>query len=138
VDSVPITKDNASTYGYSFDGDNNLVLPGKATGDSYDIGVEALYAPDNITKKALNTYWGVSYGEFDEQDISSFINIDLGNSIDGQTSADSGKHKILASVISSTPAYLAFLFRIVLTAFILLISARFIFHFFPNIKKYEE
>ena len=99
--------------------------------ESYNIGLEAVYAPDNPTKKALNTYRGVSYGDFYEQDVSNSINIDLVNDIKGNLSADSGKKKILASVMASTPEYLAFLFRIALTAFLLLAISRFVLSFFP-------
>ena len=143
VDGLLVTKDNAADYGYDFDSNNDLILPGKPTDENYDIAIEALYAPDNLTKKALNTYWNVSYEDFYEQTASKGINIDLVNNLNGTTNdniigAEGGSKKFLASVISSVPTYFAFLFRMVLTAFVLLMASRFILSFFPNMGRREE
>jgi len=102
---------------------------------SFSLKAEGIYTQDNNTKKALNEYWGVILGEFYEQPLSQIIDFTLADSIDESEAAQNGQGRILASFISSVPAYFAFLFRLVLTAFVLLAAIWILFALFPQVQK---
>lgn len=141
VDGVEVTRSNMEILDYIIDANNNLTVPGKFTGNYSDVAIVGVYAPDNLTKIALNKYWRVPYPEFYEKRISKGINVAYVDSFpetDIEARAKPAKTKLLASMIGSLPGYLAFLFRIVLTAFVLLVSSRFIFSLFPSMKKQED
>lgn len=105
--------------------------------DSFSLKAEGIYTQDRNTKKALNEYWGVTLDEFYEQLISQQIDFTLADSVDGLTSNQKGQGRILASFISSVPAYFAFLFRLVMTAFVLLAAIWILFALFPQTQKNE-
>lgn len=135
VDEVGINSTNAGDYGLEIDTDNNLVMTAPESGQSVTVGISSLYFPDSETKKALNAYWGVSYGGFYETEIGDSVEIKAVDSISASTSANNKSNgKIMASLFSSTPSYIAFLFRIVLTGGLLLFMSGFILSFFPKIK----
>lgn len=138
VDGAEINSQTASLFGYGYDTENNIVmLPPKEWKDFYDITLISLYNQDDLTEKALYTYWKVPYSQFYEKTLSANVEIKFTDFIDPATGIISKKNqsdKILASLLSSTPTYLAFLFRIVITSFLLLISSHIILSFFPEIK----
>jgi hypothetical protein len=103
--------------------------------DSFSLSAKGLYKQDDDTKKALNEYWSVSIDEFYERQLSQTIEFTLADSIDGSDSTQKGRGKILASFISSVPAYFAFLFRLVMTAFVLLAAIWILFALFPQTEK---
>jgi hypothetical protein len=105
------------------------------TADSFSLSAKGLYTQNINTKKALNEYWGVSIDEFYERQLSQTIDFTLADSIDGSDSAQKGRGKILASFISSVPAYFAFLFRLVMTAFVMLSAIWILFALFPQTEK---
>ena len=107
------------------------------TEKSFSLKAEGLYTQDINTKKALRDYWGVTLGEFYEQQLSQTIDFTLADSIDDSDStvAQKGRGKILASFISSVPAYFAFLFRLVMTAFVMLAAIWILFALFPQAQK---
>lgn len=138
VDGYKITSSNASSYGYSVDSTSGAItLPGKSLGETYDVGVSLVYTQDNNTKKALNEYWGVQQNEFYEKKVGKTIEITFVGSISDTEGANSNNSpkKILASIYSATPAYIAFLLRITLTGFAMIIFSRIILSFFPNLKE---
>lgn len=139
VDGMEITKSNAENYGYSIDNAGILILPEKVLGESYTVKVGYLFSQNKNTKSALTKYWGVALDKLYEKKISSSIKITFVGSISDAQGA--GKNnlskKIVASVYSSTPSYIAFLMKIVLTAFTMLIFSKIILSFFPNIQKNE-
>jgi hypothetical protein len=139
VDGYEVTPSNASIYGYSIDSDGVLTLTDKPIGSTYDVTAGYLFSQDKNTKKALTQYWGVTMDKFYEKKISSTININFVGSISETQGANKNNvsKKIIASIYSSTPAYIAFLLRIVLTAFALLIFSKIILSFLPNLNKNE-
>lgn len=139
IDGIKITKENAKYYGHQIDNDGIITLSEKALGENYSAKVGYLFSQDANTKNALTDYWGVALDKLYEKKISSSIKITFTGSISDIQGA--GKNnlpkKIIASAYSSTPAYIAFLLRIVLTAFTMLIFSKIILSFFPNIQKNE-
>jgi hypothetical protein len=136
VDGVEVTKDNASALGYEINDNNELTISAAELGESINVGLDALYFPDTQTKKMLNAYWGINYGDFFETEVGNSIDIASVDSLSGGSVSKNttSKNKIMASLFSSTPTYLAFLFRIVLTGLLLLFFSSFILSFFPKIK----
>ncbi len=106
--------------------------------DNFSISVKGFYTQDLNTKKALNKYWGVQINEFYEKYFTATVDFsvvdDLGSEFEN---AQRPGRKILASFISSVPAYFSFLFRIVMTTFVMISSAWILFSLFPNIKENE-
>ena len=135
VDGQAITTDNATSLGFTLDDTGSITLPAKEYGQSYTVSATALYAQGVLVKTALNKYWGASYDDFYEKNISNTINIDLQDST--STVASVKAKKILATIYSGTPAYLAFLLRIALTAFLILFSSQLTLSFFPRTKSLD-
>lgn len=106
-------------------------------GSSFSLSAKGLYTQDINTKKALRDYWGVSLDEYYEQQLSQKIDFTVVDAdVFGEmAAAKNDKQKILASFISSVPAYFAFLFRIVMTAFVLLSAIWILFALFPQAQK---
>lgn len=140
VNGVAVGQGNVGNLSYGIDENGDLTLPGKPLDGTYDVQLSALYVQEPLVKKALNLYWKVQYNEFYEKALSNSVSVKAVNYLDGiQTarkndSAKSAKTKILASLYSATPAYLALLLRMMLTAFMMLISTRIILSFFPRVK----
>lgn len=107
------------------------------TETSFSLKAEGLYTQDINTKKALRDYWGVSLDEYYEQQLSQKIDFSVVDAVvfGEMAAAKNAKQKILASFISSVPAYFAFLFRIVMTAFVLLSAIWILFALFPQVQK---
>jgi hypothetical protein len=139
VDGYEITKSNAPDYGYKIEDDGTIILASKPIGSAYNLTAGYLFSQDKNTKKALSEYWGVTLDKFYEKKIASSILITFVGSISETEGASKNNlpKKIIASIYSSTPAYIAFLLRIVLTAFAMLIFSKIILSFFPNIQKNE-
>ena len=57
---------------------------------------------------------------------------------DTATLGQAGTKKIMASLFSSLPAYLAYLLRLVLTTFIILVGSTWILSWFPNLKNEKK
>lgn len=125
VDGTNVDKDNAEGLGYGINDRGALTLPGKSAGETYNVGVVVLYTQDSLTKKALNTFWNVGYNEFYEQQLSTDITVTASDTLPDGTTAKNNtpQKKILAALYSAIPGYLAFLLRIVLTTFVMLIAA---------------
>ncbi|HAT73740.1 MAG: hypothetical protein US30_C0005G0035 [Candidatus Moranbacteria bacterium GW2011_GWF2_36_839] len=137
IDGDSINSANASVYGFRIDSTGTLTLPPKEKqGESYNISVGTLYTQNNLVKKALNAIWGVTYNQFYEKAVSDDAIITMQDAPVTTTSAKS--KKIFATIYSSTPAYLAFLLRIVLTISLILFVTKLVFSFAPQINSREE
>lgn len=130
VDGQTIVPGAANSIDFPIDETGAITLPAKGYGESYTVSASALYAQGILVKTALNKYWGASYDDFYEKNLSSTINIDLQDST--STVASVQAKKILATIYSGTPAYLAFLLRIALVAFLILFSSQLTLSFFPR------
>ena len=132
VDGNAVNTSNASLFGFDLSTDGILTLPPKENiGESYNVTVSALYTQDNLAKKALQKIWNVSYNQFYEKIISDDAIITMQTS--SSTIAEKPVKKIFASIYSSTPAYLAFLLRIVITISLILFTTKLVFSFLPEI-----
>lgn len=123
IDGVPMTADNLPLFGATVDAANGtLTFPAnKQLGDNYAVSIQALYAQDTNTKKFLNQTAGVQLDEFYESTIGDSVNIQLVNALSGTPTAKAGgNQQLLASLFTGLPAYLNFLFRIVLTTLLIL------------------
>jgi len=114
-----------------------IFTPSSDTTDSFSLSAKGLYTQDINTKKALNKYWDVQINEFHEESLSGKIDFTVAGAtvFDEMAAAKNAKQKILASFISSVPAYFAFLFRIVMTAFVMLAAIWILFSLFPQTEK---
>ena len=107
IHNTAVTTANAPALGFTIDSAGAITLPAKPYGESYTVSVETIYTQDGITKTALNKYWDVSYDQFYEKNIFNTITIQLQDST--STIATAQTKKIIATIYSGTPAYLAFL-----------------------------
>ncbi|MEK7598137.1 MAG: hypothetical protein AAB487_00165 [Patescibacteria group bacterium] len=111
------------------------VAVNKLPGEYYMVALDTLYTPTNDIKKILNANWGVGYNQFYEKQLSGTINLEMVTALPGTAGADNSKagppKKILAAMISGLPSYINFLFRIVLTTFLLLFGIWIILSLFP-------
>ncbi len=137
VDNNSINSSNAGVYNFNIDNTGILTLPPKEKqGESYNISVGTLYTQNNLAKKALNAIWGVTYNQFYEKIVSDDAIITMQDA--PTTTASKKSKKIFATIYSSTPAYLAFLLRIVLTISLILFITKLIFSFSPETISREE
>ncbi|MFA6159889.1 MAG: hypothetical protein WC678_02245 [Parcubacteria group bacterium] len=138
IDGDSINSANASVYGYRIDGAGILTLkPKDKQGESYNISVGTLYTQNNLVKKALNAIWGVTYNQFYEKAVTDDAIITMQDPPETNSGSIKSK-KIFATIYSSTPDYLAFLLRIVLTISLILFVTKLIFSFSPEISSREE
>lgn len=137
IDGDSINSANASVYGFNIDSSGVLTLPPKEKqGESYNILVGTLYTQNNLIKKALSAIWNVTYNQFYEKTVSDDAVITMQDPI--VLSSQAKSKKIFATIYSSTPAYLAFLLRIVLTISLILFVTKLVFSFSPQINSREE
>ncbi|MDP1884761.1 MAG: hypothetical protein Q8L10_05390 [Candidatus Moranbacteria bacterium] len=135
IDGTIVTADNAASFGATLDAEGNLSFPAnKPLGATYSVGVETLYTQPNLVKKALYAKWGVPLTDFYEKRIGESITIKVTDQIDvsAALTARTQDKKILASLFSAIPAYVNFLFRIILTILLILFSTGLLFSFFPK------
>jgi len=135
IDNIAIDTDTATLFGASITDDGALTFPAnKLTGETYSVAYTALYAQPNETKKFLNASYNVQLNEFYEKQIGHMIEITLVDSLDGTVpvAKTSAPGKILAAIITDVPTYLGFLFRIVLTAGLLLFVSWLVLSLFPK------
>jgi hypothetical protein len=112
----------------------------QTTGDiakSFSLSAKGIYTQDINTKKALNKYWDVPISGFYEKSLSGKVDFSVvdATAFSEVAAAKSDQQKILASFISSVPAYFAFLFRIVMTTFVLVSTFWILFALFPQTEK---
>jgi len=130
-----VTTANAAELGVTLNADGTLSIPvNKMLDASYSVGTEALYTQSSAIKKVLNTKWGVSLADFYEKPVGKAITIRVTDQLsDGtQVLAKTADKKILASLFSAMPAYIGFLFRVMLTIMLILVSTGLLFSLFPK------
>lgn len=125
------TVTGSSDYTYSVDSSGILTIPTGQAGGSYDISIQTLYSQDNPTKIALSKYWNVAYDQLYENTISKSITVNIQDGT--ATTASAKSKKLIATIYTSLPSYLAFILRIALTAFLILFVSQIILVFFPEI-----
>ncbi|HPN96904.1 MAG TPA: hypothetical protein PLK35_04010, partial [Candidatus Moranbacteria bacterium] len=139
IDGVEMTLENADLFEFVRGDDGIVSFPYyREIGDQpYSISVSSLYTQSNNIKKALQKYWDVDYGDFYEKEISDTIEVKVVGSLANTQGAQNSDKKIIASIFSATPSYIAFLLKIVITTFLMLLFSKFILSFFPNVKENE-
>lgn len=133
IDGVIINAENATTYGYKIDTQNygKLTLPPKESGEKYLISFATIYKAENPIRKQLNKYWNISYNEFYEKKLTHNIEIEM-TDIAPLAQKETSSQKIFATVSSGIPNYIAFLFRIVLSGFAIILAIKIIFFILPK------
>ncbi len=126
VDGQIVNQATAEVLGFSIDSKGILTIPSKKEGENYDVSASVLYSQGNLVKRALNKYWGVSYNQFYEKPISDTITIKVVNPNNFALMSQENNKKIIANIYSALPAYISFLLKLVLTAFVLLIGSGFV------------
>ncbi|HEX7586141.1 MAG TPA: hypothetical protein VF390_00715 [Patescibacteria group bacterium] len=126
--------------GSSFVTGSSLSFPvNKLVGESYSITTNSIYRQDPLIQQMLNHYWGVRIDQLYETQLSGKVDLSVVSVLNGQLAgADANQslpRKMLAALSSGAPAYLLFLFRIVLTTGLLLFFIRLILSLVP--KNYE-
>ncbi len=129
IDGTTINVDTVAASRFAIDANGVLALPTKQLGENYEVSVGTLYAQSNLVKTALNKYWNVPYDQFYEKNISAHISIQIQEGSLPVASVQA--KKILATIYTSTPAYLAFLLRIVLTISLILFTSQLVLSFSP-------
>jgi len=136
IDGVALTADNMSYFGAAVSSDKTLTFPAaKQLGEIYNISAKALYSQDNNTKKFLNLNEGVQMGEFFESTISDSIEIQMVNLTGASSASTSVPRKFLAAIFTGLPAYVGFLFRVVLTVMLILAVSWVTLGLTPGMKK---
>ncbi len=132
VDGNIINVNNVTEYGYSIDLDNygKLILPPKNYGENYKISFSSLFTQNNAVKQVLNKYWNVTYNGFYEKRLTDSIEIKMVSAEIAQK--ENSPQKILATVSSGIPNYIAFLFRIVLSGCVIIFAVKIIFFILPK------
>jgi hypothetical protein len=108
----------------------------KLPGDSYNVSFTALYSADPALKPILNRVWGIGFNQIASFPLSTTV--DLKVAIPTATAENTGPKKFLATLSSGLPSYISFLFRIVLTAALLLLGTHIIFSFLPSSIENDE
>ncbi|MFZ2193856.1 MAG: hypothetical protein WAV31_06460, partial [Candidatus Moraniibacteriota bacterium] len=129
-----ITEENVVEYGYGIT-DGALTLPAKDYGEAYQIDFSALYSQDIKVNKVLNKYWKVGYDDFYEKRLTHAIKITMADS--ALVKAKTNSQKILATISAGIPSYIVFLFRIVLSGFVILFLLKILTFLIPKTKTYH-
>jgi hypothetical protein len=121
IDGQEMSGSNIDAFDASISDDGTLTFPAdKNLGEVYTVAVASLYAQDNNIKKFLNFNNGIQFSDFYESTVSDSIDIQMAD-LSGSSSANvSAPRKFLAAIFTGLPAYISFLFRIVLTVALIL------------------
>jgi hypothetical protein len=124
----------ATSLGAAVESDGTLrFTANKPAGQSYSIAYTGLYSQDSNVKKLLNSSFDVQLDAFYEKVIGNSIDVAMYDSFDGSASAQQTiGHKILASIVTDVPAYISFLFKIVMTVALILFTSHILFSLFPK------
>lgn len=135
IDGIEMNTNNLPAFGASIAEDGTLTFPAsKQVGDSYNVAIKALYTQNNNTKKFLNKTANVQLSEFYENIITDNIYIKMTSSISGTGEAKTNTpRQFLASLFVGLPAYISFLFRIVLTTMLILVTSWIVLSLSPKI-----
>ena len=130
VDGTRVESASEAPFPYITPATGDLNIPiNKSVGEKYAISLKALYTQPDPQRRALHYIWNVPTSAFYETVVSDSAEIQV---VKAPTQAASGTKKILASLFSLMPSYLNFLFRIILTMALILISSGLLFSIFPK------
>ena len=108
----------------------------KPAGSLYTVSLSGYYTPSQKVKKALSDIWGISLATVTETNLSQNIQVEITESVDGVALNPLEKsRKFFASIISYVPESVIFLFRLVVTMVLILMTVGFLFSFVPENKK---
>jgi len=123
----------ATSFGATVQDDGTLNFTAdKQPGETYNISYGGIYAQDTNIKKILNSSFGVQLNEFYEKPIGASVEISMTDAFAASTAQAPTVRKILASLATDVPAYVSFLFRIVLTTLIILFTSWIFLALFPK------
>ncbi|MFA6383625.1 MAG: hypothetical protein WCX17_04360 [Parcubacteria group bacterium] len=123
----------ATSFGATVQADGTLSFTAdKAPGETYNITYSGIYAQDMNIKKVLNSSFDVQLNEFFEKPIGAAVEITMTETFADATAQAPTVRKILASIATDIPAYIIFLFRIVLTTFLILFISWIFSALFPQ------
>lgn len=113
------------------DGSSNAISfnANKPAGSIYNIGLNAVYRPDALTRKALQDIWQISNLDSIETYFSTESQLEHP---EDTTIAQTGVNKYLALLSSYLPAPLFFSIRIFLSVGLILFVTSFLFAFVPD------
>lgn len=134
-----------SAFGWSIDGVEQESMNNSDTisfssnekdiGSAYNITLNASYVQPIEIRRAMKEIWNISQFNSNEENISSAVQIEITESEDTAANFQGGSKKFLASLYSHLPTQAMFLFRIILTILIIILTSGFIFSFAP--RQYE-
>lgn len=101
----------------------------KTAGEVYNISLNAAYNQSTGIRKALQDIWGISQFDSTEGYLSDSIQIEV---FANDNVALDKPGKFLAGLLSHLPSQITFLFRILLTIFIILLTTGIVFSFIPE------
>ena len=101
-------------------------------GEYHLVAFNTLYAPSTNIKKILNANWDINYDQFYEKQLGASIDVEMVPALTTANSNNSPPKKVLAAMISGLPAYINFLFRIVMTSLLLLFGIWIVLSLFPS------
>ncbi|MCK9379284.1 MAG: hypothetical protein M0P97_04050, partial [Candidatus Moranbacteria bacterium] len=102
----------------------------KPAGSVYNVSVEAEYVQPTDARRALQKFWGIRQENSTENIMNEAVQVEIG---EGDPMANKGGvARILATLSSNVSGEILFLFRIILTIFILIATAGLVFGFYPG------
>lgn len=134
-------KNNASAY-WLVDGNQAIpdsttgtvnIAVSKPAGSVYSVDLKGLYVPSSVIKKALHDIWGLSISDFNETTLTSDIQVEVVQSVDGLAMGPlETSKKFFAAIVSYVPASVLFFFRLVVTMALILLVIGVAFSFAPE------
>jgi hypothetical protein len=124
-------------YLTTVDGIETLNIPiEKAIGTSYKVTSVTLYAQTMETKRVLYDRWQIALPLLSTEDITKTVTIQVTDKLNATDAvANLKQNKVLASLFSGLPSYIAFLFKIMVTFALILFSSSLILSFSPKRKE---
>ena len=122
-------------YLTTVDGIETLNIPiEKALGTSYKVTSVTPYAQTMETKRVLYDRWQISTPTLATKDIANNFTIQVADKLNEATVVASkiDRTKVLASLFSGLPSYIAFLFKIMVTFVLILFSSSLLLSFSPD------
>jgi hypothetical protein len=125
-------------YLTTVDGTGTLNIPiEKALGTSYKVTSVTPYKLNENTQKVLRDRWHISSKDLPAEDVTKTVTIQVTDKLNATDAvANLKQNKVLASLFSGLPSYIAFLFKIMVTFALILFSSSLILSFSP--KRGEE
>ena len=115
----------ATSLGATVDADGTLKFTAnKLPGEIYSMVYGGTYSQAPGIKQILNSSFNVPLNGFYETPVGATVRLTMASSLGSNVALQgSTGHKILASLGTDVPAYITFLFRIVLTTMLILFTS---------------